>query len=61
MSTRAENGTLLGFAWGFRIEAEQIVLEPPSPVESDAWNGHRPALSERVPDWRFCSGFRTSD
>ena len=39
----------------------EIVLEPPSPVESDAWNEHLPALDERFADWRFCSGLRQTD
>ncbi len=52
---------LLGFAWGFRIDAAQVLLEPPRPIEADAWNEHLPALSERYSDWRFRSGFRESE
>jgi hypothetical protein len=52
---------MLGFAWGFRIEGAEVVMEPPRPLEASAWDEHLPSLSEGFPDWRFPSGFRQID
>jgi hypothetical protein len=45
---------LLGFAWGFRIDApDRIALVPVERLAAEHWNGHVEYLSASYPTWEF--------
>jgi hypothetical protein len=47
---------LLGFSWGFRIDApDRMLLVPVERLEAEHWNGHVAYLSARYPTWEFAS------
>jgi len=48
---------MLGFSWGFRVQDEEIALEPPRELPASAWNEHRSVLRDRYPGWRFPRDF----
>ncbi len=48
---------LLGFAWGFSIRNEKILLTSPTPLSPTDWNAHREHLAARYPSWDFITGF----
>jgi hypothetical protein len=48
---------LLGFSWGFEIEAGEIAIAGPTPLDAATFSDRLPALREACPDWRFAPGF----
>ena len=45
---------LLGFSWGFQIDAKgRISLKPAGRLSEDDWLGHAPYLEQRYPAWQF--------
>jgi hypothetical protein len=44
---------LLGFSWGFTIEADEIEIAAPEELDAATWAARIPALREACPDWRF--------
>ena len=45
---------LLGFSWGFAIDAhEQIALVPPARLRASDWTAHLPLLRASYPTWEF--------
>jgi hypothetical protein len=51
---------VLGFSWGFDIQAGQVRLRPVEALGAPSWDGHRVRLSAAYPSWRFSPGFQTS-
>jgi len=46
--------SLLGFAWGFRIDDEgNVALEPITALTAADWASHLPYLQICYPEWRF--------
>lgn len=54
---RREVDAVLGFEWGFRIEAGGIEIAQLAPLEPEAWDGHREYLARAHPGWTFLAGF----
>ena len=51
---RKEVVPLLGFSWGFTIDArEQITLTPPARLVASDWTAHLPLLRGSFPTWEF--------
>jgi len=48
---------MLGFSWGFRINNEDIALEPPQELPASAWDEHLSVLSDRYRGWQFPRGY----
>lgn len=44
---------VLGFSWGFTMDAGDLELVGPRPLPRSAWSSHLALLSETYPGWQF--------
>ncbi len=52
--TDPEVQPLLGFSWGFDIDAQKVLaVKPTKALSASDWEQHIPYLSDRFPTWRF--------
>jgi hypothetical protein len=46
---------VLGFEWGFTVEADAITIVSPSPLQLAAWDEHLPLFQATFPNWTFAT------
>jgi hypothetical protein len=54
---RRARGALLGFAWGFSVDDEQVAIRAATPLAAAEWDQHLRLLQTEHPDWRFSPSY----